>query len=85
MFIAIIQHPIDSHDMVEFDSKWLRQQIGVINQEPVLLSGSISDNISFGKRDATRLQIVKAAKQANAHEFISHLEVSTIRLCHIAI
>ena len=68
---------VDGHDIAELDPVWFRRHIGVISQEPVLLTHSISDNISFGNENATRFEIVEAAKQANAHEFISRLEVST--------
>ncbi len=49
---------------------WLRSHIGIVNQEPVLFTGSIEDNIRFGKANATDDEIQIAAKIANAHDFI---------------
>ncbi|CAF4454908.1 unnamed protein product, partial [Rotaria magnacalcarata] len=52
---------------------WLRQHIGVVSQEPVLFTGTIEENIRFGKQDATDEEVIAAAKMANAHEFIMAL------------
>jgi ABC-type multidrug transport system fused ATPase/permease subunit len=52
---------------------WLRSQIGVVSQEPVLFTGSIEENIRFGKADATDDEVQNAAKMANAHDFIMEL------------
>ena len=49
---------------------WLRQQIGLVSQEPVLFSGSISDNIKYGKEGASQADVEAAARMANAHDFI---------------
>ena len=61
---------IDGHDIrtVKLDS--LRQQIGIVLQETNLFSGSIRDNIAFGKADATLEEVMEAAEAAAAHEFI---------------
>ena len=64
---------------------WFRNHIGVVSQEPVLFACSISDNISFGREDATHEEIVEAAKQANAHDFISSFDVSVQFACTIFI
>ena len=61
--------------MAELDPVWFRRHIGVVSQEPVLFACSISDNISFGKEDATSDEIIEAAKQANAHDFITSFQV----------
>ena len=66
---------LGGHNLAELDPVWFRQHIGVVNQEPVLFACSISDNISFGKEDATSDEIIEAAKQANAHDFITSFEV----------
>ncbi len=50
---------------------WLRSQIGVVSQEPILFSGTIEDNLRFGRLDATQEEIVSACKAGNAHDFIS--------------
>ncbi|KAL5289501.1 pgp-2.2 family protein [Megaselia abdita] len=52
---------------------WLRSKIGVVGQEPVLFATTIRENISYGNPSATQTDIEKAAKMANAHDFISKL------------
>ncbi|KAK2180309.1 hypothetical protein NP493_451g02002 [Ridgeia piscesae] len=61
---------VDGHDIKDVNVKWLRQQIGVVSQEPVLFDGSISDNIRLGSEGVTQADIEEAAKMANAHNFI---------------
>jgi ATP-binding cassette subfamily B protein len=61
---------IDGVDIRRIRLEDLRKQIGVVPQEPVLFSGTIADNISYGKPGATFEEIVAAAKLANAHGFI---------------
>jgi len=73
------------HNVAELDPVWYRRHIGVVSQEPVLFACSISSNISFGKDDATHEEIVEAAKQANAHDFITSFEVSTFACCMIVL
>jgi len=65
---------LDGVDLKDLNVTWLREQIGLVGQEPVLFSGSIAENIGFGKRGATREEIEQAAKMANAHEFITAFE-----------
>ncbi|KAF7222366.1 mitochondrial potassium channel ATP-binding subunit isoform X1 [Nothobranchius furzeri] len=63
---------LDGLDIRTLDLSWLRGQvIGFINQEPVLFGSSIMENIRFGKPDATDAEVISAAKQANAHRFIT--------------
>jgi ABC-type multidrug transport system fused ATPase/permease subunit len=52
---------------------WLRSQIGIVSQEPVLFTGTIEENIRFGNPHATDDQVRRAAKMANAHGFIMDL------------
>ena len=52
---------------------WLRNQISIVSQEPLLFNVSIGENISYGKEDATMEEIEMAAKAANAYDFISEL------------
>ncbi|KAK1271129.1 putative multidrug resistance protein [Acorus gramineus] len=52
---------------------WLRNQISLVNQEPVLFASSIKENIEFGKSETSMEEIVAAAKAANAHDFIVKL------------
>jgi ATP-binding cassette, subfamily B (MDR/TAP), member 1 len=62
---------LDGKDIKTLRLSWLRQQIGLVSQEPVLFIGSIADNIAYGKEDATMEEIEAAARMANAHDFIS--------------
>lgn len=62
---------IDGVDIKEFDLRWLRSQIGLVSQEPILFEGSIAENIRYGKIDATDEEVITAAKMANAHNFIT--------------
>ncbi|KAK2145525.1 hypothetical protein LSH36_676g01059 [Paralvinella palmiformis] len=64
---------MDGIDICEFNVKWLRQQIGVVSQEPVLFSRTIIENIRLGKEDITDEDVVKACKEANAHDFVQAL------------
>lgn len=61
---------IDGTDIRDVTLKSLRDQIGVVQQDVYLFMGSIRDNIRYGKPDATDEEIIAAAKNANAHEFI---------------
>ena len=64
---------IDGTDIKEISLRSYRSQLGVVLQETFLFSGTILDNIRFSKPDATFEEIVRAAKMANAHEFISNM------------
>jgi ATP-binding cassette subfamily B protein len=61
---------IDGHDVRQVTLESLRRHIGIVLQETVLFSGSIRDNIAFGRPDASETEIVAAAKAAAAHDFI---------------
>jgi ATP-binding cassette, subfamily B, multidrug efflux pump len=61
---------IDGHDVREVTLDSLRKQIGIVLQETTLFSGSIRENIAYGKPDATLDEVVAAAKAAQAHDFI---------------
>ena len=62
---------IDGKDIRELDQDFLRRNIGVALQEVVLFSGTIRDNIRYGRPDANEDEVVSAAKAAQAHDFIS--------------
>lgn len=64
---------VDGHDIRNVTMKSLRSQIGVVQQDVYLFSGTVLDNIEYGKPGASREEIEKAAKLAGAHEFISEL------------
>jgi ABC-type multidrug transport system fused ATPase/permease subunit len=63
----------DGTDIRQYQLESIRNQIAIVLQEPWLFSGSILDNIGYGKLDATEEEIINAAKEANAHEFIELL------------
>ena len=65
---------IDGVNIKDYDVKSLRKNIGIVPQETFLFSGTILQNIKYGKRDATFDEIKEAAKKANAHDFIENLE-----------
>lgn len=64
---------LDGHDLKTLQLKWLRQQIGLVNQEPALFATTILENIQYGKEDATMEEVEEAANAANAHSFITLL------------
>jgi ATP-binding cassette, subfamily B, bacterial len=64
---------VDGIDARELTLKSLRAQISIVLQEPLLFSGSIAENIRYGRLEATRGEITEAAKAANAHDFIMRL------------
>ncbi|KAF2646527.1 hypothetical protein P280DRAFT_387788 [Massarina eburnea CBS 473.64] len=61
---------IDGRDITKLNAKQLRRKIGFVGQEPVLFSGTVAENIAYGVPDATRAEIVAAARKANC-QFIS--------------
>lgn len=62
---------IDSYPLTEVTVKSLRQQMGIVSQDVILLNGTIRENIAYGKPQASDDEIKAAAHAANAHEFIS--------------
>ncbi|XP_049343241.1 putative multidrug resistance protein [Solanum verrucosum] len=64
---------LDGHKIKKLHIKWLRSQIGLVNQEPILFATTIKENILFGKEGATMEEVEKATKAANAHDFIVKL------------
>lgn len=64
---------IDGGDIRDYTIKSLRNNIGIVQQDVYLFTGSVMDNIRYGKPDATDAEIVAAAQNANAHEFIMNL------------
>jgi ATP-binding cassette subfamily B protein len=61
---------IDQTNILDLSASWLRQQIGTVSQEPILMSTSIRENIAYGKPEASILEIKKAAQFAFANDFI---------------
>ncbi len=66
---------IDGHDLREVSATSLRSQMGVVPQEAFLFSGTIGENIAFGRAGATPEQVEAAARAVGAHEFIAGLEL----------
>jgi ATP-binding cassette subfamily B protein len=62
---------LDGKDLRELSPEWLRQNVGVVAQEPLLFSCSVAENIRYGRTDATDEEVIAAAKMANAHEFVA--------------
>jgi ABC-type multidrug transport system fused ATPase/permease subunit len=64
---------IDGHDIRDYTLESLRAQMSMVLQESILFTGSILENIAYGRPDATGIEVVEAARDANADEFISKL------------
>lgn len=65
---------IDGSDIRKWKLGSVRQAIGIVQQDVYLFSGTVYENILYGRLDATRDEVIEAAKQAGAHEFIENLE-----------
>uniref|UniRef100_A0A8C3S1R0 ABC-type xenobiotic transporter n=1 Tax=Chelydra serpentina TaxID=8475 RepID=A0A8C3S1R0_CHESE len=64
---------LDGRDIRTLNIKWLRERIGLVSQEPILFATTIAENIRYGREGITDSEIEKAAKEANAFDFISRL------------
>lgn len=64
---------LDSIALPRLNVRWLREQIGVVSQEPILFGVSIADNIRYGRENVTPEELLEAAIQASAHDFIKEL------------
>ncbi|RLN50021.1 hypothetical protein BBJ29_002959 [Phytophthora kernoviae] len=80
--IALLEHfydpqagsvTLDGVDLRELSLPWLRDRISLVSQEPVLFAGTIADNIALGKPGASREEVVQAAEEASALEFVRNL------------
>ena len=69
----IFKITIDGREISLYNLQWLRRHIGIVSQEPVLFNTSIAENIRFGYKDATMKDVIQAAKNSNAHDFISKM------------
>ena len=65
---------MDGMDINEMDRSWLRENIAMVLQDTHLFSGTVMENIRYGRLDATDEEVIMAAKTANAHHFITRLE-----------
>lgn len=68
-----MQVTLDGHDIRSLNIQWLRSLMGVVEQEPVLFATTIAENIRYGQENATMEDIIRAAKEANAYNFIMDL------------
>jgi len=64
---------VDGVDVRAYKLKSLRSQVGVVLQDTVLFQGTIADNIAYGRPGATRQEVIQAARDADAHEFIAQM------------
>ena len=64
---------LDGRDVRELNVRWLREQIGLVLQEPVLFDTSVAQNIAYGRAGATQYEVERAGRLANAHDFIMEL------------
>lgn len=64
---------IDGQNIAEHQQASLRSQIAIVQQEPILFHRTLAENIAYGRPDASRAEIIEAARQANAHDFIMAL------------
>ena len=64
---------IDGHDVRDVTLQSLRQQVGMVLQNPILFSGTVWDNIKYGRPNASESEVVAAAKAANAYDFIRNM------------
>jgi ATP-binding cassette subfamily B protein len=65
---------IDGHDLRDVTQESLRRQLGIVPQEGFLFAGTVHDNIAFGRSDASREDVVAAARTVGAHAFVEELE-----------
>ncbi len=65
---------VDGYNVRDVTQQSLRQQIGIVPQTPMLFSGTIEENIRYGKTDASREEVIEVAKMVGAHNFINRLE-----------
>ncbi len=65
---------VDGYDIQSVTQQSLREQIGIVPQDPILFSGTIEENIKYGKLDASRDEVIEVAKTVGANNFISRLE-----------
>lgn len=73
LWICLGEILLDGNDLKKLKLRWLRQQIGLVSQEPALFATTIKENLLLGREDATQVEIEEAARVANAHSFIIKL------------
>lgn len=86
MLLFKLLQTLDDNDINALNVKWLRNQIGIVSQEPILFDLTIRENIAYGDntREVSMEEIIQAAKNANIHDFITSLtDVSYVVPCRI--
>ena len=68
-----LQVTVGGYDVRQLNLQWLRSNIGVVSQEPILFATTIAENIRYGREDVSEEEMIAAAEAANAHSFISEL------------
>ena len=61
---------LDGHELRSLNLRWLRSQLGLVGQEPVLFEGTVAQNIGYGKPGTSQEEVEEAARLAHAHEFV---------------
>lgn len=64
---------VDGDDLANLDIDWWRSQVSFVSQEPVIFHGTIFENVSVSKPEATMEEVIKATTAAHAHEFVTKL------------
>jgi len=64
---------LDGTNIKDLDADWLRTQVGMVAQEPILFHASVFENVAYGKPESTHDEVIEACIQANAHRFILDL------------
>ena len=64
---------LDGVDIRDIDVDWLRSQVGLVGQEPILFHASVFDNVAYGKPHSTQDEVIEACIAAGAHRFILEL------------
>lgn len=72
-YLHHVQIYLDTVKLSDLNVHWLRDQIGIVSQEPILFGVSIADNIRYSREDITNEELIRAAIQASAHGFIKKL------------
>ena len=71
---------LDGIDIKKLNVRWLRQQIGLVSQEPVLFGTTIAENIRYGREGVTQAEIEQVTREANAHDFICRLPAVCLKI-----
>lgn len=76
---------MDGHDLKTLQVKWLRDQIGMVGQEPILFATTILENVMMGKDKTTKKEAIAACIAADVHNFISSLPLGYDTQVHYSV